>query len=53
MFDFAKEHGIECECEVYEWEDFPKALDKLENGRPQMRCVVNVEPVSRKYLNKK
>lgn len=34
MFKFSKEHGCECMTEIYEWEDFPKALDKLENGSP-------------------
>ena len=34
MFEFAKEHGIKCESEVYEWNDFPKALEKLEKGKP-------------------
>ena len=52
MFEFAKEHGIECECEVYEWEKFPEALKKLEEGDPEMRCIVTVEPVSRKYEKK-
>ena len=35
--------------EIYEWEDFPKALEKLENGKPIFRLVVNVDPVSKKY----
>ena len=52
MFEFAKEHGVECECEVYEWEKFPEALEKLEEGDPEMRCIVTVEPVSRKYEKK-
>lgn len=49
---FAAEHGIECLSEFYEWEDFPKALDKLENGRPHFRGVVNVGNESIKFIKK-
>jgi uncharacterized zinc-type alcohol dehydrogenase-like protein len=43
MLDFAAEHNIECICEFYDWEEFPKALNRLENERPIFRCVVDVE----------
>ena len=50
MFKFISEHdGIECVSEVFEWDDFDKALDKLENGHPMLRCCVNIDPVSAKY----
>ena len=50
MFKFISEHdGIECVSEIYEWDDFNKALDKLENGKPMLRCCVNIDPVSSKY----
>ena len=28
--------------EEFSFEDFPKAFDRLENGKPKFRCVVNV-----------
>ena len=43
MLNFVSKHGLDCKSEIYSFEDFPKALDKLENGRPHFRCVVNVE----------
>ncbi len=49
MLKFVEKHGIQCICENFAWEDFPKALDKLENGKPMLRCCVDVEPVSKKY----
>jgi len=48
MIDFVEKHGIEVICEKFSWEEFPKALDKLENGTPMFRCVVEVAPVSDK-----
>ena len=51
--DFASKHGVECICEFYKWEEFPKALEKLEHGRPHFRCVVNVDEVSRGFPVKK
>lgn len=47
MLEFSAEHNIECICEHYGWEEFPKALDKLENGRPFFRGVVTVDDVSK------
>ena len=49
MLEFSAENGIECLCEEFQWEDFPKALDKLENGKPIFRCVVDVGKESSKY----
>lgn len=49
MLDFVAEHGIECVCEHFEFEDFPKALDRLENGKPIFRCVVDTWKASEKY----
>ena len=33
--------------EEFSFDDFPKALDRLENGRPKFRCVVNVQEYSK------
>lgn len=49
MFEFVKTNGIECLSEVYKWEEFPKALNRLEKESPLFRCVVNVDPESIKY----
>lgn len=48
MLKFISEHGIESIVEHYDFEDFPKALDKLENGKPHFRCVVDVEKFHQK-----
>ena len=52
MLDFSVKNDIKCKCEIYDWEDFPKALDRLENGRPIFRCVVHVDPESKKFVKK-
>ena len=39
--------------EEYSFEDFPKAYDRLENGRPKFRCVVNVKDFAEKNGFKK
>lgn len=49
MLKFCAEKGIVCKTEHYSWEEFPKALEKLENGKPLFRCVVNVDDESKKY----
>ena len=50
MLKFISENdGIKCVSEVFEWDDFDKALDKLENGKPMLRCCVNIDPISSKY----
>lgn len=46
--NFSALHNILPMCEFFGFEDFPKALDTLENGRPKFRCVVKVEEWSKK-----
>ena len=48
MLEFSALHNILPICEFFGFEDFPKALDKLENGKPVFRCVMNVEEWSKK-----
>ena len=48
--EFCAKNGVVCKTEHYSWEEFPKALDKLENGKPIFRCVVNVDEESKKYV---
>jgi len=41
MLDFSAKHNIVPLCEQFDFEDFPKAFDRLENGKPIFRCVVD------------
>jgi len=43
--EFSAKHNIVPMCEQFDFEDFPKAYDRLLNGRPQFRCVVNASNV--------
>lgn len=43
MLDFVAKHGIECYVEHFDFENFDKAFDRLENGNPFFRCVVDTE----------
>lgn len=43
MLEFSAKHKIKVLCEHFKYEDFPKALDKLENGKPHFRCVVDFD----------
>ena len=52
MFEFVAKHKVECFCEFYEWDRFPEALDRMENGIPIFRCVINVHKESMKYGKK-
>lgn len=47
MLQFAADNNVYPIVEEFAFDDFPKALDKLENGRPQFRCVVNVQEFSK------
>lgn len=52
MLDFVEIHGIKCIAEHYSFEEFPKALDVLEHGRPIFRCIVDTEEFSDKFKPK-
>jgi len=41
MLEFSAKHNIVSVCEEFDFEKFPEALDKLENGKPIFRCVVD------------
>lgn len=47
MLKFSADHKVYPTCEVFGFEDFPKAFDKLEHGRPKFRACVNVEDWSK------
>jgi uncharacterized zinc-type alcohol dehydrogenase-like protein len=48
MLELCVKSDIYPMCEEFSFEDFPKALDRLENGRPKFRCTVNVHEFSKK-----
>jgi len=41
MLDFSAKHNIVPLCEEFDYEKFPEAFDRLENGKPIFRCVVD------------
>ena len=41
MLEFSAKHNIVPLCEEFDYEHFPQAFDRLENGKPIFRCVVN------------
>ncbi len=47
--EFSAKHNIVPLCEEFDFEDFPKAFDRLENGRPKFRCVVNATQAAPKH----
>jgi len=49
MLQFSKDHDVKVIVEDFKFEDFPKALNRLENERPQFRCVVNVKEYAEKH----
>jgi uncharacterized zinc-type alcohol dehydrogenase-like protein len=53
MLPLCAEKDIYPIVEEFSFEDFPKAFDKLENGRPHFRCVVNVKDWAEKHGFKK
>jgi len=42
MLEFSAKHNIVPLCETFDFEEFPKAFDHLENGKPIFRCIVDV-----------
>lgn len=47
MLEFSAEHDVVPMVEIFKFEDFNAAIDKLENGRPLFRCVVDCESYSK------
>ena len=48
MLQLCVDKDIYPTCEEFPFEEFDKALDKLENGKPIFRCVVNCGEYSKK-----
>ena len=53
MVKLCHEKNVYPQVEEFAFEDFPKALDKLEHGKPHFRCVVNVKDFAEKNGFKK
>lgn len=49
MLEFCAKNEVYPLVEEFSFEDFPKALDKLENGKPIFRCVVNCGEFSKNH----
>jgi len=47
--EFSAKNNIVPLCEMFDFEDFPKAYDKLVNGKPIFRCVVDASKFSLKH----
>lgn len=47
--NFSALHNIVPMVEFFDFDDFPKALETLEKGRPKFRCVVNVQDWAKKH----
>lgn len=52
MLQFSADHKVECLCEHFPWTDFPKALDRLENGSPKFRCVIDMDDFTKNFGKK-
>lgn len=49
MLNFVKSNKIEAECEFFEFDDFPKAIERVEKGHPRFAVVLRVDQVSRRF----
>lgn len=47
MLKYCADNDIYPICEEFQFEEFDKALDRLENGKPIFRCVVNAGEYSK------
>jgi len=48
MLDFCNKNDVYPIVEEYQFEEMPQAFEKLENGRPFFRCVVNMKDYAEK-----
>lgn len=48
--EFSVKNDIQIDSEMFAFEDFIKAFEKLENGRPRFRCILNCKDYSDKYF---
>ena len=48
MIDFCNKNDVYPIVEEYQFEEMPKAFEKLEKGKPHFRCVVNVRDYAEK-----
>lgn len=48
--DFAHNNGVKVQAETFSFEDLPKAVERLEKGKPFFRCVVDVKTFNDKHF---
>jgi len=48
MLEFSAKHSVNPLVEIFSFEDFPKAFNHLEHGKPHFRCVVNCGEYAKK-----
>lgn len=46
---FAAEHNIHAVAELYDFEELPKIIEKVGNGRPLFKCVLLMEDYAKKH----
>jgi len=49
MLDFAAKNDVYPITEEYQFDDFLKAVEKIEKGRPKFRIVINVQDFAKKH----
>lgn len=49
VMDFCVANKIKILSEIFEFEDFPKALSRVENQTPLFRCVVSAENYTKRH----
>lgn len=49
MLKYSADKEIEVVCEHFNFEDFPKALDRVENAQPKFRCVIDADNFTKTF----
>lgn len=50
MLKYINSNNINCHCDFYDFNDFPKAIDHASHQNPNFRTVVRVDQASRKFV---
>jgi uncharacterized zinc-type alcohol dehydrogenase-like protein len=50
MLKFARSNGIESECEFFEFDDFPKAVERVAKAHPKFSAVLKIDQTSRRFI---
>lgn len=51
MLEFCAKNDVNVMAEHFSFDDFPKALNRLENERPKFRCVVDTVDYNKKHFS--